>query len=88
MEASDCDLLDRALCPLAASRGSGLSANDKHAVLTFAILAATVIRAFTNPRLGKVKFVYAVADPAHHSRRPSRRRVTEIGTAYLETALK
>jgi len=31
------------------------------AILTVPILAATVVRAFTNPRLGKIKFVSAVA---------------------------
>ena len=50
--------------------------------------AATVVRAFTNLRFGKVKFVYAVAYTAHHSRRPVRRRVTEVVTAHLKTALK
>ena len=75
------------ICP-SASRGSGLSANGKHAILTFAILAATVVRTFTNARLGKVKFVYAVANSAHHSRSPFRRRVTEIITAHLKAALK
>jgi hypothetical protein len=81
-------LLDRASCPLAASRGSDLGANGKLAPLTVAIPTATVVRTFTNLRFGKVKFVYAVADSAHHSRRPFRRHVTEIVTAHLKTALK
>ena len=47
-----------------ASRGGGRSANSKLALLTLAILATTIVWAFTNPSLGKVKFVYAVADCA------------------------
>jgi hypothetical protein len=34
------------------------------AILTFSVLAAAVVRAFANPRLGKIKFVNAVADCA------------------------
>ena len=48
--------------PAAASRGGGGSANSNLALLTLAILTTTVVRAFTNPRLGKIKFVYAVTD--------------------------
>jgi len=74
--------------PPATSRGAGCSANSKLAILTFPILAATVVRAFTNARLSEVKLVYPVARPAHHSRRPFRRHITEIITAHLKTALK
>ena len=63
-------------------------ANSKLTLLAVAILAATIVWAFTNVRLGKVKLVYAVAGSAHHSRRPFRRCVTEIVTAHLKAALK
>jgi hypothetical protein len=72
----------------AASRGGGRGANSKLAILTFPTLAATVVRAFTNTRLGKVKFMYAIAHSAHHLHRPFRRHVAEIVAAYLKTALE
>jgi hypothetical protein len=45
----------------------------KLAILTFPMLTATVVRAFTNPRLGKIEFVNVVADCAQQSRFPFRR---------------
>lgn len=38
--------------------------NGKLAILTFPIQAATIVRAFTNPRVGKIEFVNAVANRA------------------------
>jgi hypothetical protein len=64
------------------------NATSELTMLTFPILAAAVVPALTNPRLGKIKFVHVVADAAHHSRRPFRRHVTEIVAACLKTALK
>jgi cytochrome c-type biogenesis protein CcmH/NrfG len=52
------------------------------------IAATILVPAFTDPRLGEVKFVHAVADPARHLHHPFRRHVTDILATRLETALK
>jgi hypothetical protein len=57
-------MLDKPAVTTRASRGSGRCTNSKLAILTFTILAATVVRVFTNPRFGKIKFVNVVADCA------------------------
>ena len=46
---------------IAAHTEEAANAIGELAILTFPILAATVVLAFTNPRLGKIKFMSAVA---------------------------
>jgi hypothetical protein len=72
----------------AALRRSGRSAHSKFAILTFAILPTTLVRAFTNLRLGKIKFVNVVTDCAQQSRFPFRWHVTEIGAGRSKTAFE
>lgn len=46
------------------ARRNPLPATGEIAILTLPIMAVTVVRALTNPRIGKIKFMNAMADRA------------------------